>query len=152
FGLAVVGTVHPGRVLANSGARPGDALILTKPIGLGIISTAAKNDKDDEGAIHDAIRVMATLNRTAWETLSKFEVHALTDVTGFGLLGHLRNMTAASNVTARIWVEKVPVLVAARRYLAAGIAPGGTRANRQFLADWVDYAPNVTQEEQLLLC
>ena len=127
FGLAVVGTVHPGRVLANSGAQPGDVLILTKPIGLGIISTAAKNDQDTEGAIQDAIRVMATLNRVAWETLAGFEVHALTDVTGFGLLGHLRNMTAASKVTAQVWADAVPMLAAARRYVTAGIAPGGTR-------------------------
>jgi selenide, water dikinase len=90
FGLAVVGTVHPDRVLANAGARPGDALVLTKPIGLGIISTAAKNDKDSEGAIHEAIRVMTTLNRTALETLARFDIHALTDVTGFGLLGRER--------------------------------------------------------------
>src|SRR5262245_2662488 len=152
FGLAVVGTVHPERVLANNGARVGDVLILTKPLGLGIISTAAKNDQDSDGAIGEAIRVMTTLNRGAAEVLTRFEVHALTDVTGFGLLGHLRNLTAASQVTARVWASKVPVLPAARRYVAAGIAPGGTRANRSFLADWVTYAPELTQEDQLLLC
>lgn len=152
FGLAVVGTIHPQRILANSGARPGDLLVLTKPIGLGVITTAAKNDKDDENAITDAIRVMTTLNRAAADTLVRFDVHALTDVTGFGLLGHLRNMTAASGVTATIWAERVPVLPAARRYVAAGIAPGGTRANWKFLADWVRYAPEISQEEQLLLC
>ena len=152
FGLAVVGTVHPGRVLANAGAKPGDALILTKPLGLGIITTAAKNDQDSLGAIQDAIRLMTTLNRAAAETLSEFEVHALTDVTGFGLLGHLRNITAASSVTAEIWAGAVPVLPAARQYVHAGIAPGGTRANLKFLADWVEFAPSVGQEEQLLLC
>jgi selenide,water dikinase len=152
FGLAVVGTVHPDRVLANAGARPGDALVLTKPLGLGIITTAAKNDQDDAGAIGEAVRVMATLNRGAAETLARFEVHALTDVTGFGLLGHLRNMTAASRVTARLWADRVPVLPAARRYVAAGIAPGGTRANWRFLADWVEYAAEISQEEQFLLC
>ena len=152
FGLAVVGTIHSGRVMANSGARPGDVLVLTKPIGLGIISTAAKNDKDDEHAIADAIRVMTTLNRAAAEVLSRFEIHALTDVTGFGLLGHLRNITAASKVRARVWADRVPVLPAARRYVAAGIAPGGTRANHKFLADWVQYAPDITENDQLLLC
>jgi selenide,water dikinase len=152
FGLAVVGTVHPQRVLSNAGARPGDVLILTKPLGLGVISTAAKNDQDAKGAIHDAIRVMTTLNRVAAEVLTRFEVHALTDVTGFGLLGHLRNVTAASGVTAEIWADRVPVLSAAREYVAAGIAPGGTRANWKFLADWVEYEPGVSQEEQLLLC
>jgi len=152
FGLAVVGTIHPQRVLANAGARPGDSLILTKPLGLGIISTAAKNGKDEASAIDEAIRVMTTLNRTAAEVLCGFEVHALTDVTGFGLLGHLRNMTAASGVTARIWADQVPVLPAARAYVAAGIAPGGTRANSKFLAEWVEYDPGVSHEEQLLLC
>jgi selenide,water dikinase len=151
FGLAVVGTVHPKRVLANAGARPGDALVLTKPLGLGIISTAAKNDQDARGAIADAIRVMTTLNRGAWEVLSKFEVHALTDVTGFGLLGHLRNVTAASAVTAEVWADRVPVLDAAREYVKAGIAPGGTRANAKFLADWVEFAPDVSPDVLLLL-
>ncbi len=152
FGLAVVGTVHPDRVLSNTGAKPGDELILTKPLGLGIISTASKNDQDARGAITDAIRVMTTLNRAAAEVLTKFEVHALTDITGFGLLGHLRNITAASGVTAEVWADRVPVLDAAREYVKAGIAPGGTRANAKFLADWVEYAADVSQEEQLLLC
>jgi selenide, water dikinase len=152
FGLAVVGTVHPDHVLSNAGAKPGDVLILTKPLGLGIISTAAKNDQDARGAITEAIRVMTTLNRAAAEVLTRFEVHALTDVTGFGLLGHLRNVTAASGVTAEVWADRVPVLSAAREYVKAGIAPGGTRANAKFLADWVEYAPDISQEEQLLLC
>ena len=152
FGLAVVGTVHPQKVLSNAGAKPGDVLILTKPLGLGIISTAAKNDQDTSGAITDAIRVMTTLNRAAAEVLTRYEVHALTDVTGFGLLGHLRNITAASGVTAEVWADRVPVLPAAREYVKAGIAPGGTRANWKFLADWVEYASDVSQEDQLLLC
>lgn len=150
FGLAVVGTVHPKKVLANAGARPGDALILTKPLGLGIISTAAKNDQDSRGAIAEAIKVMATLNKAA-EVLTRFPVHALTDITGFGLLGHLRNITAASGVTAEVRASAVPVLDAAREYVKAGIAPGGTRANLKFLQDWVDFAPEVTGEEQLIL-
>jgi selenide,water dikinase len=152
FGLAVVGTVHSGRVLSNAGAKPGDALVLSKPIGLGIITTAAKNDQDSRKAISDAIRVMTTLNRKAAEVLVCFEVHALTDVTGFGLLGHLRNVVAASRVSAEVWVDAVPVLPAAREYVAAGIAPGGTRANLAFLRDWVEFAPEVSADDQLLLC
>jgi selenide,water dikinase len=152
FGLAVVGTIHPDRVLSNAGAKPGDMLILTKPIGLGIITTSAKNDLDEHAAIADAIRVMTTLNRTAAEVLTQFKVHALTDVTGFGLLGHLRNITAASGVTAEVWADRVPILPAARTYVAAGTAPGGTRANRSFLADWVAYDGSITPDEQLLLC
>ena len=152
FGLAVVGTVHPDRVLSNAGAKVGDVLVLTKPIGLGVISTAAKNNEDKLGAIADAIRVMKTLNRGACEVLTRFEVHALTDVTGFGLLGHLRNMTSASGVTAEVSFESVPVIPAAREYVQAGIAPGGTHANWRFLNDWVSYAADVAKEEQLLMC
>jgi len=152
FGLAVVGTIHPDKVLTNAGAQVGDVLVLTKPIGLGIITTAAKNGKDELQAINDAVSVMTTLNRGAADIFDQFEVHALTDITGFGLLGHLRNMTAASEVEATVFADRVPVLPAVREYVAAGIAPGGTRANRSFLNDWVEYAPEITQDQQLILC
>jgi len=152
FGLAVVGTAHPDRIFTNAGAKPGDVLVLTKPLGLGIITTAAKNGEDRLSAIGEAIRVMAALNKAAAEVLARYEVHALTDVTGFGLLGHLRNMTAASSVTARIWADSVPVLPAAVEYVRQGIAPGGTHANRKFLADWVTFDPAVTEAQQLVLC
>ncbi len=152
FGLAVVGTIHPQKVLSNAGAKPGDALILTKPIGLGIISTAAKNDQDSMNAIGEAIQWMTTLNRAAAEVFTQHEVHALTDITGFGLLGHLRNITAASAVEAELSLQAVPVIPAARQYVDAGIAPGGTRANRKFLADWVSYDEALSEADQLLLC
>ncbi|HVJ80519.1 MAG TPA: selenide, water dikinase SelD, partial [Planctomycetia bacterium] len=152
FGLAVTGTVSPQRVLANDKARPGDVLVLSKPIGVGIITTAAKNNEDKREAIGEAIRWMTTLNKSAAEAITEVGAHALTDVTGFGLLGHLRNMTAASKVAARVYFEQVPVLAAAREYVMAGIAPGGTHANWRFLADWVEYAPDLSKEEQLLLC
>ena len=152
FGLAVVGTVHPQKVLTNAKARPGDALILTKPLGLGIITTAAKQGEDRLDAISEAIEVMKTLNRTASEVMVSAGAHALTDVTGFGLLGHLRNMTTASRVGANVWLSHVPVLPAAWEYVRAGIAPGGTHANWRFLNGWVDYAPSLTKEEQLVLC
>lgn len=151
FGLAVVGTIHPQKVLTNAGAQPDDALILTKPLGLGIITTASKQGADTLGAIHDAIAVMTTLNRAAAEVITEIGAHAVTDVTGFGLLGHLRNMTAASQVSATVWLESVPVLAAAWEYVRAGIAPGGTHANRRFLADWVSYAADITKAEQLML-
>ncbi len=152
FGLAVIGKVHPQRVLSNAGAQPGDVLILTKPLGLGIITTAAKNGEDKLGAIQQAIAVMTTLNRVAGEEIARCGVHALTDVTGFGLLGHLRNIVAASKVGARVYLDRVPVLAAAREYVQAGISPGGTHANHRFLADWVSYDADVTKEDQLLLC
>ncbi|HEV3164985.1 MAG TPA: selenide, water dikinase SelD [Isosphaeraceae bacterium] len=152
FGLAVVGRVHPHEVLTNAGAQPGDVLILTKPLGLGIISTAAKRGEDHLGAIAEAISVMTRLNRDASRVIAQAGARALTDVTGFGLLGHLRNVVAASRVSATIWSELVPVLSAAREYVAAGIAPGGTHANRRFLAGCVTYDPDITEQDQLLLC
>jgi len=152
FGLAVVGKVAPNRVLSNAGAQPGDVLILTKPLGLGIITTAAKNGEDRLGAIDAAIGVMTTLNQVASDEFVQAGAHALTDITGFGLLGHLRNVVVASNVSARVYLDRVPILPAAVEYVNAGIYPGGTDANRKFLADWVNYADNVTMEEQLLLC
>jgi selenide, water dikinase len=152
FGLAVVGTVHPEKILTNAGAKPGDALVLTKPLGLGIITTASKQGEDRLGAIERAIEVMTTLNRIACEAIVAAGAHALTDITGFGLLGHLRNMTSASNVTAKIWLERVPVIPAAWEYVRAGIAPGGTHANWRFLNDWVSYEAGLTKEEQLVLC
>jgi selenide,water dikinase len=152
FGLCVVGTVHPQKVITNSGAQPGDMLVLTKPIGLGVITTAAKNGEDNRSAIQHAINVMCTLNKTAADVLTKFDVHALTDITGFGLLGHLRNVTSASRVHARIWADAVPVIPAAREYARHGIAPGGTHANWRFLNDWVAYEDGISKDDQLLLC
>ncbi len=152
FGLSVVGSIHPNRVVKNSGAKPGDVLILTKPLGLGIITTAAKNGLDSQGAIAEAIQVMTTLNRSAAEVLSRFEVHAVTNVAGFGLLGHLRNVTVASQVTAEVWAGAVPVMEAAWEYVAGSIAPGGTRANLKFLNAWVDWDVDMSPEQKLLLC
>lgn len=151
YGLAVVGTVHPQKILTNAGARTGDVLILTKPIGIGIITTASKQNRDERGAIGEAINVMTTLNRQAAEVVTEIGATAATDVTGFGLLGHLRNMTAASHVSARVWLDRVPVLPAAWEYVRDGIAPGGTHANRRFLADWVSYDEGVTKEDELVL-
>ncbi len=152
FGLAVVGRVHPRDLITNAGALPGDFLVLTKPIGLGIITTASKRDEDDQAAIKDAIAIMTTLNRDAARVFAASGAHALTDVTGFGLLGHLRNLAAASGVSAQIWSELVPVIPAARDYVERGIAPGGTHANRRFLSKWVTYDLDLTDADQLLLC
>jgi selenide,water dikinase len=152
FGLAVVGKVAPDAALSNNKAQVGDVLILTKPLGLGIITTAAKNGEDKLNAIPTAIQVMTTLNRVASEEIVRCGASALTDVTGFGLLGHLRNIISASDVGAEIYFDKVPVLAAAREYVEAGVAPGGTHANHRFLADWVTYDADITKPEQLLLC
>ena len=150
YGLAVTGTIHPDRVVSNAGAKAGDVLVLTKPLGIGIITTAAKNDKDDEGAIKEAIRVMSTLNRGACEAMLEVGVHAATDITGFGLLGHLRNIVAASHVAAVVDYDKCPFIEAARKYVREGIVPGGTHANRRFLKEWVDFGA-LDDAGQLLL-
>jgi selenide,water dikinase len=152
YGLAVTGMVDPRRVVTNAGARPGDALVLTKPLGLGIVTTAAKQDRDAAGAIAEAIRVMATLNRGAAEAMATVDAHACTDVTGFGLLGHLRNVTRASGCRAVVRLDAVPVLKAAWAYVREGIAPGGTHANRRFLAEHVDYGAGVDEASQLVVC
>ena len=152
FGLAVVGHARPGSIITNAGARPGDFLVLTKPLGLGIITTAAKRNEDDLDAISEAIAVMTTLNRDASLIMVEAGAHALTDVTGFGLLGHLRGMAAASGVLAQVWIDLVPCLPAAEVYVQKGIAPGGSHANLRFLSNWVDYDVDITDHERLLLC
>ncbi len=157
YGLAVTGMVHPDRVVSNAGGRPGDRLVLTKPIGTGIITTAAKNDEDSAEAIGSAIEVMATLNRAAAEAMADVGVtdsgvHAATDITGFGLLGHLRNIVVASKCGAVIERGRVPTLEAAVTYVNNGIAPGGTHANLRFLAESVDWSETIDKPDQLLLC
>lgn len=152
YGLAVTGIVHPDHVRSNASGRAGDRLVLTKPIGTGIVTTAAKNDEDRLGAIKEAIRVMSTLNRSAAEALEGRDVTAVTDITGFGLLGHLRNIVAASNCAAIIRSADVPVMDAARTYVDEGIAPGGTHANRTFLRDTVHFDEGLGEGTELLLC
>jgi selenide,water dikinase len=152
YGLAVTGMVHPARVTANAAAKPGDVLVLTKPIGIGILTTAAKQDNDPEGAIGEAIRLMSTLNRGAADAMNAVGARAATDVTGFGLLGHLRNLVAASGCSAVIESARVPVAPHAWSYVQGGIAPGGTHANWRFLNDWVTYDRSIERPRQLLLC
>jgi selenide,water dikinase len=151
YGLAVVGEVRPDAVVSNAGAKVGDKLVLTKPLGIGIVATANKQDCDSEGAMPEAIAAMTHLNAGAARAMMEIGVHACTDVTGFGLLGHARNLLAASGVAARIRFSDVPVLEAARKYVADGIAPGGTHANWRFLNDWVEYGDSVSKEDQLIL-
>jgi selenide,water dikinase len=152
FGLAVVGTVDPERILTNAGARPGDALVLTKPIGLGVISTALKRDAASSELLAEAVRVMTTLNAGARDVALELgdAVHAATDVTGFGLLGHLREMLVASGVSAELDAAAVPVIDGVRELLAMGMVAGGTQRNHAFVdadIEWGGLAP----DEQLLL-
>ncbi len=152
FGLAVVGTVDPARVLTNAGAHAGDALVLTKPIGLGVISTALKRDAASTEVLARAVDVMTTLNAGARDAALEVgdAVHAATDVTGFGLLGHLRELLAASGVAAEVDAAAVPVIDGVRDLLAAGMVAGGTQRNHAFVSDTVDWGA-LPEPEQLLL-
>jgi selenide,water dikinase len=152
FGLAVVGTVHPERVWRNGGARTGDVIVLTKPIGLGVVSTAVKRDQASTAVVDDAIQVMTTLNASARDAIADVgdAVHAVTDVTGFGLLGHLREMLVASGVAAELDGDSVPVIDGVRELLEAGMVAGGTQRNHAFVAPDVDWG-GLSEMEQLLL-
>jgi selenide,water dikinase len=132
YGLAVTGVVHPERILTKARARLGDLLILTKPLGTGVIATALKGRAASPEAEAAAIEVMSLLNRNAAEALEGLAVHAVTDVTGFGLLGHGLEMARASRVELTIFAGRVPVLSWARQYAAMGLIPGGSHANRRF--------------------
>jgi len=151
FGLAVTGIVHPERVLRNSTARAGDALVLTKPLGVGIISTAVKRGLADEATAREAAELMATLNRAAAEAMVEVGAHACTDVTGFGLLGHLREMSAGSGVDVTVDARAVPMLPAARTFAGADVVPGGTLDNLAHVEPHVTFAPGVSRVEQLIL-
>ena len=147
FGYAVTGEVEPGRVLTNAGARPGDALLLTKPIGTGVISTALKFNRAPERAVAAAIRSMTTLNRTAAEVLAALDppAHACTDVTGFGLIGHASEMAAASGCTLEIDSAAVPLIEGAAELVKGNISGGG-RTNREHFAARTGFAPSVSPE------
>lgn len=151
YGLAVTGLVHPARFVTNAGARPGDVLYLTKPLGIGVITTGIKQEKTPPGVAAEAIRVMNTLNRAASEAMLEVGAHACTDVTGFGLLGHLYEMTVASGVGARISAGAVPVLAGAPALAAAGAVAGGTARNLEWLADKVQWDPSINETTRILL-
>ena len=151
FGYAVTGTVHPDRVLANSGARPGDALVFTKRLGTGVIATAVKREIAAAAHVEEAIRSMLALNRRACEEMLRLDVHGCTDVTGFGLLGHAREMAVASGVTLEIAVDAVPFLPGALEYARRGAIPGGLKNNREFIACAVAAEIPIAREVEDLL-
>ena len=180
FGYAVTGVVHPERVLTNSGAHPGDRLLLTKAIGTGVISTAIKKGQAEPAWIDAAVRSMTTLNKAAAEVISTHSptrfvipsearnpyppmngedrsattasaVHALTDVTGFGVIGHAREMALGSGVSLRLFASRIPVLDGAVQCVRAGFIPGGLKANREFAEHCVEHAPAVPEDLKTLL-
>ncbi len=168
FGYAVTGTVHPMRILANKGAKPGDALLLTKALGTGVIATAIKKGKAEPAWIEAAVRSMTTLNKRAAEVITghvgtaalggpaerssaAFRVNAMTDVTGFGLIGHLREMLLASEASASISASAIPGLEGALECIRAGYIPGGLKNNRDFAECLVEYEDGVPEDVKALL-
>ncbi len=135
YGLAVTGLVHPDRVLDNAGARPGDLLYLTKPIGNGVLATAIKAEMIADSSYQAARKWMTMLNQAAAQALKQVEVHALTDVTGFGLVGHLYEMAAASQMAVELYADWVPLMEGAREYAQMGLIPAGAYKNRSYLQD-----------------
>jgi len=165
YGLSVTGIADESRITRNKGALPGDALVLTKPLGIGITVRAARADTADaekaagepppprlaRGSLDEAIRVMATLNRAAMDAMDGFDVHAATDVTGYGLLGHAHEMMAASGTTAEFSVGAIPLLSQARELAGKGMAPGGSKENARSLLPRTDAGDGVTDDDLILL-
>ena len=143
YGLSVTGTIHPTKVVLNTGARPGDKLILTKPLGTGIISTALKGKAADEDAVTSIVKSMTTLNRKASELMQETGVHACTDVTGFGLLGHAAEMMEDSDISMVIHSATVPLFPGVKELAGMGMIPGGLHRNREFRQDMVKVAKEV---------
>ncbi len=138
YGLAVTGFVHPDRVLTNSGAKPGDVLLFTKPIGIGILTTAAKAELADEATMAKALRLMTTLNKSARDAMVKYRVHACTDVTGFGLLGHTCEMAQGSDVQITLRTGDMDLIGESLEFARMGLLPEGMYRNRQFAEKYVD--------------
>jgi selenide,water dikinase len=151
FGLSVTGIVHPNKIWKNVGAKPGNVLVLTKPIGVGILTTGIKRNAVTKEQEETVTETMAALNKTAAEALKELHPFAVTDITGFGLLGHASEMARGSNVSLEISLSKVPVLDGTFELAKKGVVPGGSRANHKWLENDVEY-DSITLEEQLVLC
>ena len=149
FGMAVIGEVHPDGMLTNAGACAGDALVLTKPIGTGILATALKRDALIETGMTEAVRSMTTLNDGAARAALRVGISAATDVTGFGLIGHLTNMLEASKVAAEIALDAIPILPHARNLASRGVVPGGTERNLE-AADRVEWDDSLGTADRYL--
>jgi selenide,water dikinase len=151
FGMVAIGEVHPERVVTNAGAKPGDALVLTKPIGTGVLTTGLKRDLLSEEQLAPAVAAMTTLNAGAARAMLAVGVHAATDVTGFGLLGHLHTLLVASGAAAEVSSAAVPLLPLAREMAERGAIPGGTQRNADSVRDHVSFAAGVAPVTRLLL-
>lgn len=152
FGLSVTGIVHPKKIYKNIGAKPGDALVLTKPIGMGVLTTAIKRDLLSEAEIAEVSAVMSYLNKHASLALKDFHPNAVTDITGFGLLGHAYEMASGSKVSLVIHHQDVPLLPKTRELAADNIFPGGSWKNHAWLKPNTEYAAAISEHEQVILC
>ncbi|MCE5235410.1 MAG: selenide, water dikinase SelD [Eubacteriales bacterium] len=150
YGLAVTGFVHPAKILTNSGARPGDVLFLTKPIGIGVLTSAMKADLVAEETRKLAYSLMTTLNKAARDVMVKYRVHACTDVTGFGVLGHLLEMAQGSGVELQLHTKGFSFIPEALDYARMGVLPAGMYRNRSFAESWVDGGATETAVQDLL--
>lgn len=151
YGLAVTGIVHPGKIITKGGAKHGDVLILTKPLGAGVVTTALKQGKADDSDVAAAVESMSRLNRTASRLAREAGVHAMTDITGYSLLGHGHEMAHLSRAAFRIYYSRLGWLPGAERYGEADIFPGGMRRNLDYFGQWVQFDSQITETQQRLL-
>jgi len=151
YGLSITGFVHPAQVLTKHNLRPGDRLVLTKPLGTGIVNTAIKAGMASTALTDKVTRLMASLNRNTARIMSNFNVHACTDVTGFGLIGHLAEMLCGSGMSVRIFSEQIPVIPEALEFASMGLIPAGAYKNREFRESMVSFAETVERSRQDIL-
>lgn len=152
YGLVVTGRIHPDRVYTNAGARPGDHLVLTKPIGTGIMTTAIKKGLLPQSGIDEVVRSMTTLNRNAAEVLAEFDVHGVTDVTGFGLMGHLYEMVCNSGLGATVRFADVPIMSEVTKLAQQQVVPGGSKRNWKRVEGFVEKGEALTTDQIAILC
>jgi len=151
YGLTVTGVADPGRIVTNRGARAGDRLVLTKPVGTGILATAMKQGLIEAAQAEALVETMALLNRAAAEAMQEIGVNSCTDITGFGLLGHLLEMMNGSGTSAQVYADRVPLLPGAQELAASGVVPGGTRNNLDFTSPYVKYDARISIPMRLVL-
>lgn len=151
YGLAVTGIVHPDKIVTNASAKPGDRLILTKPLGIGVITTAIKLGRASDDIAQKVGAVMSELNKKAAELMRRFRVHACTDVTGFGLMGHLYEMMTASEVSAKLYFSQIPIIPEAYQFTGPETVPGGSKGNLSFMQPHAELSPRISEEQSILI-
>ena len=151
FGMAVTGTVHPDQIVRSSGAAPGMSLVLTKPLGMGIAATAIKRGMASPELSADAVSIMSVLNRGGAEAMIALGAAAATDVTGFGLMGHLHTLLRLSGVAAEVWLDRIPVLEGIRALASEGVVPGGSRRNAGYYSEFVEFDSSIEEPDRMTL-